>query len=61
MGNQVKQGMLARQVAEFSERPPFPRSINVELSNVCNHGCSFCAYTLMERKHGSIDVAKLEK
>ena len=61
MGNQVKQGMLERQVAEFSERPPFPRSINVELSNVCNHGCSFCAYTLMEREHGSIDVAKLEK
>ena len=61
MGNQVKQGMLSRQVAEFSERPPFPRAINVELSNVCNHSCSFCAISLMERKQGSMNVAKLEK
>lgn len=60
MGNQVKEGMLARRVAEFTERPPFPRSINLELSNVCNHGCSFCAYTLMEREQGSINVGKLE-
>jgi MoaA/NifB/PqqE/SkfB family radical SAM enzyme len=29
--------------------PPFPRQIQVETSNICNHSCEFCAYTLMER------------
>jgi organic radical activating enzyme len=56
----VQQRMEAKKRAEFSERPPFPRALNVELNNVCNHACNFCAYTLMEREKGSIDVNRLE-
>lgn len=56
----VKQRMEAKKSAEFSVNPPFPRALNVELNNVCNHACDFCAYTLMEREKGSIDVQRLE-
>ena len=56
----VKRRMEAKREAEFSARPPFPRSINIELNNVCNHSCSFCAYALMERERGNIDDARLE-
>ena len=35
--------------------PPFPRQIQVETSNICNHSCSFCAYTKMGRKKGHMD------
>jgi wyosine [tRNA(Phe)-imidazoG37] synthetase (radical SAM superfamily) len=39
-------------------RPPFPRQIQVETSNICNHSCEFCAYTMMERpkRHMSRDL-----
>lgn len=30
-------------------RPPFPREILVEVANICNHACHFCAYRLMTR------------
>lgn len=33
-----------------SETPPFPKQIQIEVSNICNHSCSFCAYTTMQRK-----------
>lgn len=56
---------MERKQQEFrpllSQEPPFPRQMNVELSNVCNHSCTFCAYSVMERSHGNIDVPKLEK
>lgn len=35
--------------------PPFPRQIQVETTNICNHGCQFCAYTLMERPKRQMD------
>ncbi|GAA0616055.1 MULTISPECIES: radical SAM/SPASM domain-containing protein [Thalassospira] len=35
--------------------PPFPRQIQVETTNICNHNCNFCAYTLMERPKRHID------
>lgn len=41
--------------------PPFPRHVSVELSNVCNHSCTFCAYSVMERTKGNINVERLEK
>ncbi|WP_420547765.1 radical SAM/SPASM domain-containing protein [Curvivirga sp.] len=46
--------------AVYSETPPFPKSINIELNNVCNHSCEFCAYRLMEREIGNIQKEKLE-
>ncbi|HAT7074271.1 TPA: radical SAM protein [Legionella pneumophila] len=35
-------------------KPPFPKQIQVETTNICNHACSFCAYTLMERTKGQM-------
>lgn len=35
--------------AKRVEDPPFPRQIQVETSNICNHRCTFCAYTQMQR------------
>ena len=48
---------LARMVRESQreETPPFPRQIQIETSNICNHGCLFCAYTLMKRPKRVID------
>jgi organic radical activating enzyme len=40
-----------------SLKPPFPRQIQIETSNVCNHGCTFCAYTRMIRPHSYMDKA----
>jgi MoaA/NifB/PqqE/SkfB family radical SAM enzyme len=37
--------------------PPFPRQIQVETSNICNHSCSFCAYTVMGRPKRHMDGA----
>jgi wyosine [tRNA(Phe)-imidazoG37] synthetase (radical SAM superfamily) len=34
--------------------PPFPRQIQIETTNICNHKCEFCAYTLMKRPKGVI-------
>lgn len=41
--------------------PPFPRQIQVETSNICNHKCDFCAYTLMERPKGYMDRDLFER
>lgn len=48
---------LLKMIAEAQciERPPFPRQIQVETSNICNHDCEFCAYTLMNRRKGYMD------
>jgi wyosine [tRNA(Phe)-imidazoG37] synthetase (radical SAM superfamily) len=35
--------------------PPFPRQIQIETSNLCNHRCSFCAITQMERRRAVMD------
>lgn len=34
---------------ELSDEPKFPNKMLIEVSNACNHACSFCAYTTMER------------
>lgn len=41
--------------AIFCENPPFPKNMLIELTNVCNHRCVFCAYDKMRRKHGNCD------
>ncbi len=59
-GNLIKERIIQKASTEFSIRPPFPKIMNVELSNVCNHSCNFCAYPLMDRQHGGIEKEKLE-
>ena len=39
----------------FQEVVSFPKVIQIETTNICNHGCSFCAYTTMERPKRHID------
>lgn len=39
-----------------TEMPPFPRQIQFETTNICNHGCSFCAYTTMTRPKKTMNV-----
>jgi molybdenum cofactor biosynthesis enzyme MoaA len=41
--------------AQFTEVPPFPRQVIVEVANICNHKCVFCAYTKMTRPSQYID------
>jgi MoaA/NifB/PqqE/SkfB family radical SAM enzyme len=43
------------------EAPPFPRQIQIETSNICNHQCEFCAYTLMQRPKGHMDRPLFER
>ena len=39
----------------FTDRPPFPENMLVELTNKCNHQCIFCHYRLMNRKKADCD------
>jgi pyruvate-formate lyase-activating enzyme len=57
----VREHMKENRVAELSTTPPWPKHVNVELGNVCNHRCVFCAYSLMERTKGNIKVEQLKK
>lgn len=57
----IAERIVVKRDAMLSAQPPFPRALNVELNNVCNHKCSFCAYPLMERDAGNINKEKLEK
>jgi cytidyltransferase-like protein len=43
----------------YSLEPPFPKSnFLMELSNVCNHSCIFCAHQKMQRKVGKMSKEK---
>lgn len=42
--------------AEFVLRPEFPRELLIEVANICNHACVFCAYRLMTRPKGVMDL-----
>lgn len=59
--SQIQKKIKKIHKATFAVNPPFPKSINVELNNVCNHKCNFCAYQFMKRKAGNVDVKNLEK
>lgn len=38
------------------EQPPFPKkSLLIEVTNLCNHRCIFCAHKKMKRKQGTIN------
>ena len=38
--------------------PPFPRQLQIETTNICNHSCSFCAITSMERVKSIISIER---
>jgi len=40
--------------------PPFPKIMLIELTNQCNHRCSFCFNSISTRKKGSINAKLLE-
>ncbi len=44
-----------KNINDLSDSPPFPRHVMFELSNICNHACTFCGYTDAKRKKGLID------
>lgn len=43
----------------FSETPPFPQNMLMELTNCCNHECVFCGYKNMKRKKIVCDKARM--
>lgn len=44
-----------------SATPAFPRTMFVEISNLCNHACAFCAYPKMTRPGKRIDFTLLDR
>lgn len=38
-----------KRACEFTENPPFPKNMLLELTNYCNHRCVFCHYRAMKR------------
>lgn len=44
-----------------TERPPFPRQVQFETTNICNHNCSFCAYNIMQRSKAVMDVSLFKR
>ena len=48
----------SEETKEYKNQPKFPKVIQVETTNICNHGCAFCAYPKMERpkKHINREV-----
>lgn len=47
--------IIRTREAVLCEKPPFPGNMLVELTNVCNHKCVFCAHKKMQRKQGFCD------
>ena len=46
LGKKVKE---LKEAVVRAETPPFPRVLMMEISNICNHKCTFCAITSMSR------------
>lgn len=53
-----------KQVFESVSRtvaPPFPRQVQFETTNICNHACSFCAYNVMQRSKKVMDESLFQR
>src|ERR1051325_219337 len=61
------QRKLARRIEEEAQyepasvTPPFPRSVLLEVSNLCNHRCVFCAYPKMTRPGKRMEFPMVER
>ena len=55
-----KEIILSRECT-FSEKPPFPKNMLVELTNICNHKCIFCNYKGMKREKKLCDKDFMKK
>jgi len=53
----LRRRLVAQDAAELTLTPPFPRNLMLELSNACNHACSFCYNSRMRRRRGCADDA----
>mgnify|MGYP000156137479 FL=1 len=47
--------------AVYSEIPPFPKELYLELNNTCNHTCGFCANEKMTRSNKLMPYKLVEK
>lgn len=45
----------SQEVKEYKTSIKFPKVIQIETTNICNHGCTFCAYTKMQRPKAHIN------
>ena len=45
----------SEEVKEYKTVINFPKVIQIETTNICNHGCTFCAYTKMQRPKAHIN------
>jgi len=65
--NKSQPGRIKRRVNDLyskvgeSVTPDFPKTILVEIGNLCNHRCVFCAYSKMTRPHAHIDLELLKR
>lgn len=57
----IRQRMEEKKRFVAQEFCPFPKNMLVELTNVCNHKCIFCANRKMTRKAGMINAAFMER
>ena len=66
-GNEDTDSYIGKRLNKFvstaqrTEYPPFPKQIQIETTNICNHSCSFCAYNSMERIKSYMPIDKFEK
>jgi len=62
METQIRNRIKANnERSEWSEEPPFPKEIMLELTNVCNHSCNFCAISSSSREKGFADRELMER
>ncbi len=47
--------------AKWTLLPPFPKEILIEVANICNHTCRFCAYRLMTRPKAIMDFERYSR
>ena len=53
----VEKGVILQKDRDvvFNELPPYPKNMQMELTNFCNHRCVFCGYESMKRPKRKCD------
>ena len=63
----VEQSAIKKRMDDFSdyrpssETPPFPKTVLIELSSLCNHACVFCAYPKTTRPGQRMSLELLDR